>query len=89
LAKWSILLGWLGSPGRGRALGMGEVKFSVRCCEREEGRLRRRLQAGHALETGIGHRRWLAFRRREVIYKASDLKVGLFKQEAAMQPGGA
>ena len=30
-ALWQMLgffLGWLGSPGKGRALGMGEVKFS-------------------------------------------------------------
>ncbi len=26
---WSFFLGWLGATGRGRALGVGEVKFTV------------------------------------------------------------
>jgi 3-hydroxyacyl-[acyl-carrier protein] dehydratase/trans-2-decenoyl-[acyl-carrier protein] isomerase len=40
-ALWQLVgfyLGWLGSPGRGRALGVGEVKFRTRFFRHEEGR---------------------------------------------------
>ena len=48
-ALWQLcgfFLGWLGARGRGRALGVGEVKFSDQVLPtREAGRLRRRPQA--------------------------------------------
>ena len=32
---WVSFWGWIGNPGRGRALGVGEVKFTAaRCCPR-------------------------------------------------------
>ena len=63
-ALWQMVgffLGWLGSPGRGRALGVGEVKFSDQVLPtRQEGGLRRRPQAGLPLEARARHRRRLA-----------------------------
>ena len=63
-ALWQMIgffLGWLGGAGRGRALGVGEVKFSGQVLPNvKQGRLRRRLQARDALEAGARHRRWLA-----------------------------
>ena len=63
-ALWQMVgffLGWLGSPGKGRALGLGEVKFSGQVLPTvKKVDLRRRLQAGDALEAGARHRRRLA-----------------------------
>ena len=63
-ALWQMVgffLGWLGAPGRGRALGVGEVKFSGQVLpDRQGGRLRHRDQARDALQTGARHRRRLA-----------------------------
>ena len=56
----------------------------------EEGHLRHRLQARDALEAGARHCRRLAVgRRQRDLQGASDLKVGLFKQNEALQPSGA
>ena len=59
-ALWQLVgffLGWSGSEGKGRALGLGEVKFSgqVRAFG-EEARLRHRHQAGDAFEARSRHR---------------------------------
>ena len=66
-ALWQLLgffLGWLGAPGKGRALGMGEIKFSGQVLpSMKKRRLRPRHQAGDALETRARHRRRLAVRR--------------------------
>ena len=68
-ALWQLVgffLGWLGSPGKGRALGLGELEvLRPGAADREEGRLWRRLQAGDALEAGARHRRRLAFGGRQ------------------------
>jgi beta-hydroxyacyl-ACP dehydratase FabA len=61
-ALWQLLgffLGWLGSSGKGRALGLGEVKFSGQVLH-EAGDLRHRYQAGHALQARARRRRRLA-----------------------------
>ena len=64
-ALWQLVgffLGWTGSEGRGRALGLGEVKFSGQVMpDRQEAGVRHRHQAGDALETGARDRRRLAF----------------------------
>ena len=68
--------------GRGRALGVGEVKFSDQVLPtRQAGRLRRRLEARVPLEARARHRRRLAQGGRQRIYEAKDLRVGLFKAE--------
>jgi 3-hydroxyacyl-[acyl-carrier protein] dehydratase / trans-2-decenoyl-[acyl-carrier protein] isomerase len=82
-ALWQLLgfyLGWLGLPGRGRALGVGEVKFSDQV-----------LPTVKRLIYGVDLKR--VFRRKLVlgiadgwleadgvrIYDAKDLRVGLFQ----------
>ena len=74
-----FFLGWLGAPGRGRALGVGEVKLtgmvlpSVRMLEYTVDIKRVILRK---LKLGIGDGTLTA--DGEVIYTANDLKVGLF-----------
>ncbi len=86
-AMWQLVgffLGWLGEPGRGRALSTGEVKFTgmVTPATRtvEYGVDFKRIMRGR-LVLGIGDG-WLKADG-QTIYKASDLRVGLFKQAAA------
>ena len=72
-------LGWLGGPGRGRALGAGEVKFTGQILPdvklvRYEVNLKRVIS--RRLFMGIADSRVLA--DGEVIYVANDLRVGLF-----------
>jgi 3-hydroxyacyl-[acyl-carrier protein] dehydratase / trans-2-decenoyl-[acyl-carrier protein] isomerase len=91
-ALWQLLgffLGWLGSPGRGRALGLGELKFSGQVLPNVKKvvyglDLKRVMRSKLVLGVADG---WLSADG-NVIYKATDLKVGLFKQEE-MQPGVA
>jgi len=83
-AMWQLtgfFLGWLGEPGKGRAISTGEVKFtgmvtpSIR--QVEYGVDFKRVLRGR-LVLGIGDG-WLKADG-ETIYKATDLRVGLFKQ---------
>jgi len=91
-ALWQLLgffLGWLGSPGRGRALGLGELKFSGQVLPSMKKvvyglDIKRVMRSKLVLGVADG---WLSADG-TVIYKATDLKVGLFKQEE-MQPGVA
>lgn len=81
-AMWQLVgffLGWGGSPGKGRALGVGEVKFTgqvtpdvkkVKYTIDLKRVIRRRLVLGIADGTMEADG--------EVIYKAKDLRVGLF-----------
>ena len=85
-ALWQMtgfFLGWLGEPGRGMALSTGEVKFKgmVTPATRkvEYGVDFKRVMRGR-LVLGIGEG-WLKADG-ETIYKATDLRVGLFKQAA-------
>jgi 3-hydroxyacyl-[acyl-carrier protein] dehydratase / trans-2-decenoyl-[acyl-carrier protein] isomerase len=87
-ALWQMLgffLGWVGGQGRGRALGVGEVKFSgmvtptVRKLEYFVD-LRRVIR--RKLTLGIGEGRLKA--DGNLIYIAKDLRVGLF--DAASEP---
>lgn len=82
-AMWQLVgffLGWGGSPGKGRALGVGEVKFTGQVTPDVKlvtykidlkRVIRRRLVLGIA--DGVMEADG------EVIYKAKDLRVGLFK----------
>lgn len=91
-ALWQLVgffLGWLGSPGRGRALGLGELKFSGQVLPSVKKVVygidfKRVMRSKLVLGIADG---WLSADG-EVIYRASDLKVGLFKQEEALQPSG-
>ena len=90
-ALWQLLgffLGWLGAPGRGRALGVGEVKFSgqvlpgVRLVEYGV-ELRRVVRSKLTLGIANG---WLKADG-DLIYQAQDLRVGLFTAAPAAAGG--
>ena len=81
-AMWQLVgffLGWKGNPGRGRALGSGEVKFfgqvlpSARLVSYEL-EIKRLIE--RKLVMGIADGRMLVDGRE--IYTAKDLRVGLF-----------
>ncbi|NNE58046.1 MAG: 3-hydroxyacyl-[acyl-carrier-protein] dehydratase FabA [Hellea sp.] len=84
-AMWQLVgffLGWSGSPGRGRALGVGELKFTGQVTQdiklvRYEIDIKRVIR--RSLTLGIADAVLKA--DGEVIYKAKDLRVGLFKPE--------
>lgn len=81
-ALWQLVgffLGWKGNPGRGRALGSGEVKFFGQVLP-TAGVVTYELQLKRVIERklvmGIADGRMLVDGRE--IYSASDLRVGLF-----------
>ena len=81
-ALWQLVgfwLGWRGNPGRGRALGVGEVKFSgqvLPSVKKVSYRLDLKRVIERKLVMGIADGTMLADGRE--IYAATDLKVGLF-----------
>jgi 3-hydroxyacyl-[acyl-carrier protein] dehydratase/trans-2-decenoyl-[acyl-carrier protein] isomerase len=86
-ALWQLtgfFLGWLGLEGRGRALGVGEVKFIDQVLPSVKtvvyGVDLKRVFKGR-LVLGIADG-WLDADGKR-IYEAKDLRVGLFKPEAA------
>jgi 3-hydroxyacyl-[acyl-carrier protein] dehydratase/trans-2-decenoyl-[acyl-carrier protein] isomerase len=82
-ALWQMLgffLGWLGAPGRGRALSLGGIKFSDMVVPTtklvEYGiDLKRVLRSKLVLGIADG---WLKADGKK-IYEATDLKVGLIR----------
>ena len=84
-AMWQAVgywLGWTGSPGKGRALGVGEVKFTGQITPdialvRYEVDLKR-VKRGK-LVLGIADGRVFADDKR--VYTAQDMKVGLFNPD--------
>jgi 3-hydroxyacyl-[acyl-carrier protein] dehydratase/trans-2-decenoyl-[acyl-carrier protein] isomerase len=86
-ALWQMtgfFLGWIGQPGRGRALGVGEVKLTGQV-----------LPSVKHVEYGVDFKRvfksklvlgiadgWLKADG-NTIYEASDLRVGLFQTQTA------
>ena len=86
-ALWQLTgfyLGWLGEPGKGMALSTGEVKFKGMVTPKvktvEYGVDFKRVMRGR-LVLGIADG-WLKADG-ETIYTATDLRVGLAKQDAA------
>jgi 3-hydroxyacyl-[acyl-carrier protein] dehydratase/trans-2-decenoyl-[acyl-carrier protein] isomerase len=90
-ALWQLTgfyLGWLGAPGKGRALGVGEVKFSGMV-----------LPVVKKIEYVVDMKRVILRKLKlaiadgalkadgQVIYQATDLKVGLF--EPGQEQGAA
>ena len=81
-ALWQMLgffLGWLGAPGRGRALGAGEIKFTgmvVPSVKQLEYIVDLKRVIRRKLTLGIGD--GLLKADGEPIYSAKDLKVTLF-----------
>ncbi|MFC0217471.1 3-hydroxyacyl-[acyl-carrier protein] dehydratase/trans-2-decenoyl-[acyl-carrier protein] isomerase [Pseudochelatococcus lubricantis] len=86
-ALWQLVgffLGWLGSPGRGRALGVGEVKFTDQVLPTIRNvvygvDLKRVFRSKLVLGIADG---WLEADGKR-IYTARDLRVGLFTTDAA------
>jgi 3-hydroxyacyl-[acyl-carrier protein] dehydratase/trans-2-decenoyl-[acyl-carrier protein] isomerase len=92
-ALWQLLgfyLGWLGAPGRGRALGVGEVKFSnmvLPTTKKVEYVVDLKRVILRKLKLGIGDGTLKA--DGEPIYQATDLRVGLFQVGEAPSASGA
>jgi 3-hydroxyacyl-[acyl-carrier protein] dehydratase/trans-2-decenoyl-[acyl-carrier protein] isomerase len=84
-AMWQLVgffLGWSGAPGRGRALGVGEVKFSGQVTpdvKKVVYKIDLKRVIMRKLVLGIGDGVMEADGR--PIYEAKDLRVGLFKAE--------
>ena len=83
-AMWQLVgfyLGWLGNPGRGRALGVNSVKFTgevlknVKMAKYEINMKRILIKEG----TTVGLANGLLSADGKKIYTAENLKVGLFK----------
>ncbi len=81
-ALWQLLgffLGWLGAPGRGRALGVGEVKFTgmvTPAVKKVEYVVSPKRVILRKLNLGIADGVMKA--DGETVYAATDLRVGLF-----------
>jgi len=81
-AMWQLIgfyLGWLGGPGRGRALGSGEVKFSGQVTPKTKlvtYRINLKRVIQRKLHMGIGDAILEADGKE--IYHAEGLRVGLF-----------
>ena len=81
-AMWQLIgffLGWSGGPGRGRALGAGEVKFYGQVlpdAKKVEYHIDMKRVIKRKLYMGIGDAKMYVDGRE--IYSANDLRVGLF-----------
>ena len=83
-AMWQLVgfyLGWLGEPGKGRALGVNEVKFTGEVLEKVK-------MASYEIDikrilkkegTAVGLANGTLSADGKIIYKAENLKVGVFK----------
>lgn len=86
-AMWQLIgfyLGWLGAPGRGRALGVGEVKFTGQVLPDARQVIYRvdlKRVILRKLVMGIGDATMTVDGRE--IYVAKDLRAGLFMSTAS------
>ena len=84
-AMWQLVgfyLGWLGQPGKGRALGVGEVKFTGQVLQNIKKvtyhiTLKRLILRKLILGVADG----VLKADGKVIYEAKDMKVGLFTSD--------
>ena len=83
-AMWQLVgfyLGWLGNPGRGRALGVGTVKFTGEVLKNIKKAVyeidMKRILIKEGATVGLANGILLADGKK--IYSAESLKVGLFK----------
>ncbi len=81
-AMWQLIgfyLGWLGNPGRGRALGSGEVKFFGQVLPTAK-KVTYKIEISRLIQRklvmGVGNATMEVDGKE--IYSAKDLKVGLF-----------
>src|SRR6202165_2131792 len=92
-ALWQMVgffLGWLGSPRKGRALGLGELKFTGQVLPTMKKVIygidfKRVMRTKLVLGIADG---WLSADG-SIIYQALDLKVGLFRGDMMLQPTGS
>lgn len=83
-ALWQLLgvfLGWSGLPGKGRALGVGKVKFSGQIYPdagsiQYQLHIKRIFKRPLALAVADG----VVIHNGQIIYEASDLRVGLINE---------
>ena len=84
-ALWQMLgfyLGWLGYPGKGRALGVGEIKFveeikpDMQLIQYKVNIKKSMSKKGFSIGYGDGQ----IIHHDKIIYHANDLKVGLFNE---------
>ena len=83
-AMWQLVgfyLGWIGNPGKGRALGVGTVKFTGEVLQsvknvRYEIHMKKIMSPGG---TTVGLANGVVLADNKKIYSADSLKVGLFK----------
>ena len=83
-AMWQLVgffLGWKGNPGKGRALGVGTVKFTGEVLKnvknvRYEIHMKKIMSPGG---TTVGLANGVLLSDEKKIYSADNLKVGLFK----------
>ena len=83
-AMWQLVgfyLGWLGNPGKGRALGVGTVKFTGEVLQnvklvKYEIDMKKIMSPGG---TTVGLANGIVLADEKKIYSAESLKVGLFK----------
>ena len=84
-AMWQMVgfwLGWTGGQGRGRALGVGEVKFTGQVTP-DVGKVRYEIDIKRVIRRRLvlGIADGAMFADGEKIYTAKDLRVGLFTPE--------
>jgi 3-hydroxyacyl-[acyl-carrier protein] dehydratase/trans-2-decenoyl-[acyl-carrier protein] isomerase len=81
-AMWQLVgfyLGWLGHPGRGRALGVGEVKFTGQVLPTaKEVRYQIDIKRVIARDLTLGIADGTVLVDGRIIYTAKNLRVGLF-----------
>ncbi len=83
-AMWQLVgffLGWVGNPGKGRALGVGEVKFTGEVLSNNKLakyiiEIKRVMKKG---DTSVGLADGILLIDDKKIYSTKNLKVGLFK----------
>ncbi|EMI3315123.1 TPA: bifunctional 3-hydroxydecanoyl-ACP dehydratase/trans-2-decenoyl-ACP isomerase [Proteus mirabilis] len=86
-AMWQLVgfyLGWLGGEGKGRALGVGEVKFTgqiLPTAKKVTYKIDFKRVINRKLIMGIADGE--VYVDGKLIYEAKDLKVGLFKDTSA------
>jgi len=84
-ALWQMLgfyLGWLGYSGKGRALGVGEIKF-VEEVKPDKKLITYKVNIKRAMNKkglSIGYGDGQILHENKIIYHANDLKVGLFNE---------
>ena len=83
-AMWQLVgffLGWLGNPGKGRALGVGTVKFTGEVLQNIK-LVKYKIDMKKIMSPGgttVGLANGVVYADDKKIYTAESLKVGLFK----------